>query len=817
MSGFRRKADVLIEEHPDLFDDERVRPRERKRKGRRKSSTKRVARSKSGGGVPRWIAWLGMAVVLVPMAGMGGAGGALLAWLHHAPPISEFADYDPPEATVIHDRAGRAAAVLYEQQRFVVPLGEMSTELASAFIAIEDERFFHHVGVDPLGIARAMTINLARGRMSQGASTITQQTARNLLPRIGSEKTIHRKFREMLASFQLEHEFSKDQILEVYLNQIYLGSGTYGVEAASRKYFGKGASRLNLVECASLAGLPQLPERYSPLNNPSLTVKRRNHVLMRMYELGYIDSGEFDKAIVSDLRLVPQRLARSSAPYFLDAVRRKLADDERLDGAALQTAGWDVYTTLDPQTQEIAERVLREGLDREEAEWLALRQQRYEKSLAEPESARAPAPEQIRMGRVVRVYTKSCVVELPGGWRADIEIPQGSAAYFEGLNPGDGVDLAITEVDYTKSFFEGRLLPETRLQGALVCLDAATGEVRALAGGREYGDVANNGFFNRAILARRQAGSTMKPFFFAAGLEAGLTPWTTFHDRRISFSDGYTPRNFENRHFGITSIQTAFEHSRNVPTIMMVQETGLRRSLQFVAGFNRVSPGDWVLPQEWPVVLGTTGVTPLELAAAYQPFANGGLARGPRIIKTIQYHERRGAISIEPPEPHQLLGSQTSAYMVQMMAGVMGHGTGKSLRGQLPESLRDRVAGKSGTTNDNRDAWFAGFTPHEVVVAWVGFDQNLPLGPGRTGSKAAGPIWADFLTEVWRRKTPDEQAASLHLPPGYAMAAVDPRDSHVLHPGDPGWIEPPHWRVFSRENLKLEGAFRQLSQMSPRE
>ncbi len=814
MGSLNPKADDLIRQHPELFEEESLRPRRRRQSAKKKRGGEPVERPRSrrGGGAVLFLTWLGIFLLMVPMALIGGGIGAVAGWLDAAPPIKEFDQYNPPEATIVRDHEGRDLAALYEQQRFVVPLEEIPLDLQNAFIAIEDARFFHHFGVDLPGVARAMTVNLTRGRMSQGASTITQQTARNLLVDIGSEKTLERKFHEMLAALQMEHRYTKERILEVYLNQIYLGSGTYGVEAAARKYFSKSVGELDLAEAASLAGLPQLPERYSPLNNPELTVSRREQVLARMYSLGYISAADYDRAVVEELEVSPQHLARSEAPYFLDAVRRTVADRGDLGGTTLHRAGWTIYTTVDPDTQRIAAEALVRGLEREEAQWLRLRQERFKEARQRPEYGRAPQPGQGRMAMVVNAFESSLVVELPGGWRADVPVPEGAAKYFEmgkTLGTGEGVDLVVTGVEYEKGMFEAELRPENTLQGALVCLDAETGDVRALVGGRRFDDGANNGYFNRAVQAERQAGSTMKPFFYAAAMEAGLTPWTTVHDRPIRFGDGYAPENFENRHFGATTLQTALEHSRNVPTILMVQEVGLRRARQYVRRFQRTSGDPWSLPNEWSVVLGTTEVTPLELAAGYQPLANGGIARGPRLIRGINNEEGRDAIGLWKADEERIVAPQASAYLVQMMAGVMGHGTGRSVREALPDDLRDRVAGKSGTTNENRDAWFAGFTPHEVIVVWVGFDQNMPLGPHRTGSRAAGPIWADFAARLWETKTPQERQAPLRLPEDYVMAPVDPKDSHILDPETEPWLDPPTWRVFTKNDLRSRNARRE--------
>ena len=761
---YRRDLDEL---------DERLARKQRRRTSRRR---RRVTRRREGPGFfARWFMRLGMLAVLVPVAMMGAAVGGLAAWVHNAPPIEEFEAYQPPEATLVYDRYGERMAVLFEQKRFVVSLEELPLAVPNAFIAIEDWRYFQHLGVDPIGVVRAAVVNLTRGRTAQGASTITQQTARNLLPGIGWERSVQRKIAESLVALQMERHYTKDQILEVYLNQIYLGSGTYGIEAASRAYFGKSARDLNLEEAAVLAGLPQIPERFSPLNNPDLSRQRRDIVLGRMWVLDFISDRDFDRAVLTNIDLNPDVVPRGEAPFFVDAVRRVVSGQPNFPGLQLQSAGWHLETTVDRQAQALAERILSEGLEAEELEWIAGRQERWRRWRSRDEHWQPPEPGQRRMGEVVRSYGSSIIVELPGGWRGDLAIPENTAHYFTGpgaLEPGEGVDLVVAAANHERGLFRGRLEPQIRLQGAIVVLDTRNGEVRALAGGRAYPDPENHGYFNRAMLARRQGGSTMKPFFFAAALENGMRPDSVVQDSPIVFRDGYAPRNYENRFFGPTDLTTALRRSRNVPTLRMVQSVGLRRALEHVARFERSGNRNWELPMEWPVVLGTTGVTPLELAAAYQPLANRGMARGPRIVRRVENQAGREILRVPVPRDEQVVEPRTAEAMVRMMEGVFRDGTGESLREILPPGMDGRLAGKSGTTNNNRDAWFAGFTPHEVVVVWVGFDRDLPLAPGRTGARAAGPIWARYVAERWEQHSPAERNAYL---PGMAPAVTASR------------------------------------------
>ncbi len=822
MASFRRSAEKRMKDNPKAFQKttpkKAAAPKKKATKAPLKSRATKVAkpsasrsRKSSQGYRPgKVLTWTAIAAIIPVFALMGAPVGLVAAWIHSHESMVEFEAYNPPEATLIKDNTGRHLAALYEQRRYVSKYEDFPALMPMAFVSIEDERYFQHFGVDFRGIARAAIMNIVRGRLSQGASTITQQTARNLLTDIGSEKTASRKLREMLTAFRMEHLYSKDQILEVYLNQIYLGSGSYGVEAASRTYFGKSVNDLELPEVALMAGLPQLPERYSPLNNMDKAKRRRDQVLFKMLENGVITDREYADAVTEEIALNPEKVSRSAAPYFMDAIRRELADHPELGGDRLQRAGWEIQATINPLAQAIAEEVLKSGLAREENEWLALRNERYRSELSKPGAFDPPQNGEICMGKVIRFYENSIVVQLPSGHRADLTIPEGSAHFFEkgvSLNVGEGVDILVEETNENSIIFKGKLLPETRLQGALVCLDSQSGEVRALVGGRDYYDRENNGFFHRALMARRQAGSTIKPFFFASALAHGIRPTKILMDTKIIFNDGYTPRNYDNRYVGPVTMQRALEKSRNVPTIALVRETGLKDAIEYVHLFNRTDgEQSWDLPLEWPVVLGSTGVTPFELAVAYQPFANAGLSTGASLLDSVRNSDNRESVRIESTDPLQITDSATAAYMLQMLTGVMHNGTGHSLIEGMPLSLRHRVAGKSGTTNDNRDAWFAGFTPHDVVVVWVGFDQNIPLGPGRTGSKAAGPIWADYMTELWGTKSDVEKRAPFRISEEYMLVCLDDETGSLigtLESNDSALPETGYnWRVLTKQDYR---------------
>lgn len=723
------------------------------------------------------------------MAATAAGVGALAAWLEAAPPITEVEDYRPPEATTVFDFAGRPVAALFDQRRTVVPLRELPRHLPDAFIAIEDASFRDHFGVDFRGVARAAVTNLMRRSAAQGASTITQQVPRNLIERIGRDKTLTRKVMETLVALQLEAAFAKDQILEVYLNHIYLGSGNYGVEAAAQAYFGKSAREVTVAEAALLAGLPQLPERYSPLNDADAAVRRRDQVLGRMYAVGYLNDAEFEDALREPLLVAGRPRGAGRAPYFIDLVRREVADLAGLGKNEVRTAGFAIRSTVDPAMQRAAEEAIEASLEVLERDFFPARAERFAEAVATPEFSRLPARGQTRMGRVVRVYKRSLVVELAGGWRADLPIPAATADYFTpeaGIDVGSGVDLVVSGLNEERRLFQGELLPRTRLQAAAVAIDNDTGEVRALVGGRSYFDAGNRGMFNRAVLARRQAGSTLKPLLFALGFERGITPDTTFQDEPVVFQDGYAPRNYEGQFFGPTTAQVAIEHSRNIPTIRLVQSIGLRTALTGLSRMQRYGSRRWHLPMEWPVVLGAVEMSPMELAAAWQPLGNGGRAMGPHVIAGVWNNQGREVPFSDERPDESLFSERATAWTLQMLAGVMTHGTGRTTRALLPADLRPRVVGKSGTTNDNRDAWFVGITPHETLVVWVGYDDGIELGPGRTGGKVAGPAWARVASALWALKSEEDRRRDLPMPAGWKL--VPPAEELIAESAEEGPI-----------------------------
>jgi penicillin-binding protein 1B len=581
---------------------------------------------------------------------LGVDGGRIRQLATPAGELLEELELEPETLTGLGEGAN--------QLRHPVPLATMPPHLVQAVLAAEDHRFHEHSGIDVRAVGRAVWVNLQRGEVVQGGSTLTQQLVKNLV--LTPKRTWSRKLREAALALAIERRYSKDEILSAYLNGVYLGQhggfAVYGVGAAARSFFGKEVDRLSLGEAATLAGIIPAPNTYSPLQHPARARERRNATLRRMKDLGMLDERRLAQALQE--RLVVQRgtALGTLGPYFADWVR---VQAEQLQPAGeASSAGLRIYTTLNPVLQRAAEAALARGLDRLEGQYRGLR-------------------------------------------RSD---------------------------------------PGARLQGAIVALDPRTGEIRAMVGGRDYGQSQ----FNRVVRARRQPGSAFKPFVYLAALGHGargepphFTAVSLLEDRPITIGTGrnaWTPRNYENRYEGTVSARRALEQSLNAATVWMAESIGYDAVVRAAreAGFSsHLEP----VPA---LVLGSFEVTPLELAAAYAPFAAGGERIRPTGVRAVV--DREGIVNQPPVDREPALQPDEAFLITHLLKGVIDHGTGATARAL---GVEGPVAGKTGTTNEGRDTWFVGYTPRLVALVWVGFDQRDVLR--LSGAQAALPIWADFM------------------------------------------------------------------------
>ena len=699
------------------------------------------------------------------------------------PPIQAAVDYQPPTTTQIFAADGSLIGEFYSQKRYLVPLDRIPAYVRQAFISAEDDSFYEHKGVDANGILRAFVNNIIAGGKVQGGSTITQQVVKTVL--LTPQKSYERKLKEIILSTRLEQEVSKDDILTLYLNHIYLGSGAYGVAAAADEYFGKSIEDITLPEAALLAGLPQAPSRYSPYRHWPEAKARQRYVLNRMYEEGYIDRETRDAAIVEPVSMASRKGSFQAAPYFVEHVRRIL--EEKYGRTVLYELGLRVKTTLDPRMQQEAETALRRGIDRLSAErggfHNAYREMSHEErnNYLRLQEAAFRGMERPESGfsyeaLVTNVRGSSARVQI-GPFAGDLVIPVSPTGKQTKLGLMDLIRARVVEEDDANGD-HGALRfeydPGPLLEGALVAMEPTTGVVRALVGGYDF----DRSHFNRAIQARRQPGSSFKPLVYAAALDRNFTPASVIVDEPISYKDNgriWSPQNFDKKFHGPTSLREALTKSRNVVTVRLAERIGLSYLTGYLPRFGLQGP----IPRNLSISLGTLEVTPMELAVAYSTFANNGLRATPVMITEIS--DAQGQV-LERNEPQltQVLPPTTAYQMTSMLQDVVRRGTGTAAQG-----LAQPTAGKTGTTNDLEDAWFVGYTPQLLSVVWIGFDNKRPLGPKSTGGKVSAPIWKDFMAQALK----DVPEGHFPVPDGLRCVNIDPATGTRAGAGGSPYLE----------------------------
>jgi len=728
--------------------------------------------------------WFWM-VLLVTSAVAGIAVGAFFAFLSKQSPMAELEHYDPPQVTRILDGSGKeVVATFYAEKREVVPQAEMPALLKQAFVAMEDERFYKHFGVDAQGVARAMFTNIRRGGTRQGGSTITQQLSRNILPtKVGRQRSYARKIREALTSLLIEQRYSKDQILEFYLNHIFLGHNAYGVQSAARTYFGKDVRDLTPAECASLAAIPQSPTRINPISGREKLVARRNIILDKMEKLGALDADTAEEARNEDVVTTRSTEPRVRAPYFIDHLRRTLSDEAESEEDLLSRGGYQIYSTVQPEFQRIVEEELAKGLPQVEKEWQVRKFRRTETWMADRYRQERrqfrqrfetvlPKRGQHRLAEILEVRTEGVRVRIEGyegfaAFRKEMAERPGDTEkvwtgryvhpwFFpkEALKKGEYIDVSILGVDDAKKNMDLALYDVTHVQGAAVLLDVKTGHILAMSGGADYYDQNNNGMFNRVTMPGtanpgRQPGSAFKPLLYATAMQNNRTLGTVFVDERIQFGN-YLPHNYENKYFGPMTLLEALTHSNNVVTIRLFRDLDYKIALEGYHKFDITErKPTWVIKREVSQCLGSLNTTPLALAAAYLPFVRKGLTVEPVCVLRVADLNGETVQEVRRPREDVVLSPQAAYLTTYMLMEVVKAGTGKLSVGDCFDWTKTpEIAGKTGTTNDCVDAWFVGYTPELVLAVWVGFDQIRSLGPGMTGSKAAAPIWQAMMAQV---------------------------------------------------------------------
>ena len=710
----------------------------------------------------KWIAIGGIAVLSI-IAVAGFALAIYAAWLFHdMPDASDLADYRPPTATRVYAWDGTLIGEFSKERRIYVPYDQIPPKLAEAFLAAEDHNFFKHQGIDMGGLGRAMARNLLnamRGKRFEGGSTITQQVAKNVL--LGSNSaTLGRKLKEAILARRLEQTLTKEQILNLYLNEIWLGYRSYGVAAAAYNYFGKSLQDLDLAEMAYLAALPKGPDNYHPVRNKAAAIGRRNWIIGQMEELGWAGRNEAKAAIKEDLKvqLAPARAKYRDADYFVEEVREQALTSM---GPKLTEGGYYMRTTLDPRLQTIARVALMKGLELYDHRhgWRGAWGHVAVIDDWEKQSAASTPPAERRSWR-------AAVIESADGGAARVQVAGGGqgplvaadvtwAKAGKGLQPGDLVWVEPAE----EGGYHLRQVPI--VNGALVVVDPTSGRVLALVGGYSF----SLSKFNRATQAMRQPGSAFKPFVYATALENGMTPATTVLDAPIELrgataDETWKPHNYDPKFYGALSLRKGLELSRNTMTVRLAQAIGMNKVRDTAIRTGVVTDMLPVLA----MALGAGETTPFKLTGAYSAFINGGVRVDPHVIELVQDREGKtvfradkrecrrcsGAYEGEDPPMLEAPGRQVfdpiTAYQItSMLQGVVAHGTAYQAH-----ILGANVGGKTGTTNEFRSAWFVGFTPKMVAGVFVGFDDNRSLGERETGAVAALPIFIEFMQQAMK-------------------------------------------------------------------
>jgi penicillin-binding protein 1A len=759
------------------------------------------------------------------------------------PPIANLKDVRMQVPLHVYARDGSLMAEFGEVRRIPVKIEQVPPLLLQAVLAAEDDRFYEHPGVDYRGLLRASSQLLLTGEKKQGGSTITMQVARNFF--LDSEKTYIRKLKEILLALKIEHELSKQEILELYLNKIYLGNRSYGVAAAAQFYYGTTIDKLSVAQMAMIAGLPKAPSKYNPIANLARATERRNYILERMHSLGFLNDDLYRTALAeAETASRHVQVIAVEAPYMAEMVRAEMVARY---GEEAYTGGYTVYTTMEPRLQTAANAALRAALLEYDA------RHGYRKPLPHVDLPAGGGPEQwaevlqeqveisgLPAALVVKVENKSARVYLSN--KGEIELPWEAMSWARpyvnenrmGPSPKSAAEiLAVGDIVRVQPLPEGkwRLAQVPAVQGAFVALNPDNGAVSALAGGLDFYQSS----FNRAIQADRQPGSSFKPFVYSAALEKGFTPATMVNDAPVviegaSLGEDWRPENYGRDFLGPIPLRQALALSRNLVSIRVLRALGIDYTRDYVTRFGFKSDR---LPQGLSLALGSGVATPLEMVKGFSVFANGGYRVEPYFIERVEGPEGNVLVQAQPltacrecaPGPVEVtpvgledqlqadiqaeeggkspatqnavvapiatpaaggrtaprvISAENAYLMTSMMQDVIRKGTGR----KALELKRSDIAGKTGTTNEQRDAWFAGFTPDLVAVSWVGFDNHIPLGDQETGGHAALPMWVHFMREALK----DMPERVFPQPPGIVTARINPATGLLAADNDPDGV-----------------------------
>lgn len=794
--------------------------------GQQNSTRRLPRRQKAGAG--KLILKIAASLVFVAFLALAGYFSFLLVTL---PKVDRLADYKPPIVSQVFGDDGSLVGEFYIERRTLVPVAKIPKKLIQAFVAAEDSNFYQHRGIDYLGVVRAAVKNIISFRKKEGASTITQQVAKSML--LTPEKKFSRKLKEAILATRMEKRLSKDEILYIYLNQIYLGAGAYGVQLASETYFGKDVDQLNLAEMALLAGLPKAPNSYSPIKHLAKAKERQAYVLERMVKVGYVTQSEADHAKSLPLVIRSRKIVNADqSAYYLEQVRIQLEGKYGED--RIYKGGLKIYTTMNAEMQKAAYEGVVNGLKavdkrqgfRGALQYLAQDKvdefcRRTEEGI--PSTSLKPgvtyqgvvtAMNVAKGDMTVRVGDRIGTLSRKNmAWVGKINLVESygkPAGAKKSLPLGAVIEVSVLSPDANKVGAVFALDQEPEAQAALFAMDPKNGAVKAMVGGYDF----KKSQFNRAMQARRNAGSAFKPIIYSAALDKGMTAASIIDDSQAEYDSGkakaWKPKNYDNVYRGPVTMRTALTNSINVVSVKILESIGVGYAMEYGKKLGITSP----LANNLTMALGSSSLTPMELTSAYAVFASGGYRVTPYFITKVvdgdgKVLEETTPLSVQvfsqmtsaikkpddqagqapetaaPPTnpsalaPVQVISPETAYVMTNLMESVVSSGTG-----QRAKALGRPVAGKTGTTNDMKDAWFVGFVPQLVAGVWVGYDQERSLGAGGSGGQAAAPIWTDFMLRSLAGIPPQ----SFVPPPNVTFAVINPRTGHLAKEGSEGSV-----------------------------
>ena len=723
----------------------------------------------------RLIRGLVLLILFVLSVAGGSLTGLLIAYQSDLPEISTLEDYRPSIISEIYSDEGNVIAEFAVERRVVIPFQDIPQHLKHALVATEDQHFYSHPGIDPSGIARAAILNLMEGRVGQGGSTITQQLSKLLF--LTPDRTYERKIKEAILAFQIEKNYTKEEILTLYCNQVLLGHGVYGVEAGAQFYFGKSARELSLEEAALIAGLPGRPADFSPFANPDRALTRRNHVLNRMHEEGFILREVRDELQKRPIQLRRRTSEDAFASYFVEEVRQYL--EQKYGSQRIYRGGLRIHTTLNERAQRVAEEAIDQALrdlDKRQGFRNIAFNVHDDTEGAIQDFAADDWGNPLEVGHMV-----SGVVTAVDDQQAIVRIDNYTATltresieWTRATRPnaimkvGDVTQFRIDAIDPPSETVQVTLEQVPIVEGAFLALETRTGQVKAMVGGFDFA----RSKFNRAVQARRQPGSAFKPFAYAAAIDAGFTATSLILDAPVQYKDPtteeiYEPSNYDETYEGWITLRHALEASRNVPVVRLTEQIGPEKAAEMGRRLGLAGP----LPPYLSLPLGSAEASLIEMVSAYSTFPNQGIRMTPYLVTKVT--DRDGNLLEETrPKAAGAIRADTAYIVTHLLQGVVQRGTGVRA-----SALGRPLGGKTGTTNDYTDAWFVGFDPTMAAGSWIGFDQKRSLGDREIGSRAALPPWIKFMEEA-REEPPTEDFA---VPSNIVFVPVDRHTGYPSH------------------------------------